>query len=590
MKKLFLTMFLVSFLALLFAFVPPVSVSALSRPDLISPIGSASGDSVTFEWNYTGDVDEFRLEVWQEDTQVFKEYIDADNCTDGIADFGIIIDVGPGSNEIDLNEGYLYTWKVRAYKDTTSSAWSSTEQFWYELIAGYPAIMISPASGDIGTSVTIKGHGWQAGEDIEIFVDRDRIKTLRNVEVDWHTHITINDIGSQSIRAKGDESGWSNYCWFLVEGPDVTIDHPSTGRVGETIKVSGDNWPRNETISLSFNYRFVGSVSSGNGNWQRTFVIPEVPAGELPIEALSRTASAIDYFEVLPDLILSPESTGPAQPVMVRGTGFASQTQIRIALDTGTFYTSTNNSGSFTKEIKAPVDSGSFIVEARDGFGNVASSELSVGGIINVAPPVLNIGEVLTIRGTSFTSGRTVDIEIDSRQTESGTVDSLGNFTVTTKPILAAGRHTVTASDARISASATFEVESVAPGIPNPLQPFNNKLLFGTGINFSWIPVQDPSGVTYEIRVATDDSFQDIIGMVTVSGDRAALTIPTDGTYFWQVRTIDGAGNTSSWSSINSFTVRQAIGTTLWTIGSMAAAGAVAGIAIWQIRKRKVKN
>lgn len=585
-KLLPLTIFLIMVLAILPAFLPSVAL-AIDRPELVAPIGSASGDTVTFEWNYTGDVDEFRLEVWQEDSLVFKEYIDADNCTDGTADFGITIDIGPGSNEVDLREGNLYTWKVRAYKDSTSSSWSSTEKFWYELISGFPAIMISPVSGDIGTSVTIRGFGWQDGEDVEIYVDRDKIKTLRNVNVDWHTHVTINDIGSQEIRAKGDESGWSNFAWFLVEGPDVTIDHPSSGKVGETVKVSGDNWPRNETISLSFNYWFVGSVFSGTGNWQKSFIIPEVPAGNLPIEALSRTASAIDYFEVLPDLILIPESTGPTQPVMVKGTGFASQTEIRIALDTGTFYASTNNSGTFNKEIKSPANSGTFIVEARDGDGNMASSELSVGGIINVAPPVLNIGETLTVRGNSFTLGYNVDIEVDSKQLVSGTVDSLGNFTVTAKPVLTAGRHTITASDKRVSASATFEVESVAPSIPNPLQPYNNKLLFGTGINFTWMTSYDPSGVTYEVRVATDDSFKDIVGMVTVSGDRAALTVLNDGTYYWQVRAIDGAGNASSWSSVNSFTVRAVVGVILSMVGIFMAVGVViAGLIVWQIKRR----
>jgi hypothetical protein len=584
-KAVYLSILLIMILAIM---ILPTSALALSRPDLVSPVGSASGAAVTFEWNYSGSVDEFRLEVWQDSDLIFKEYLDADNCTDGTADFGISIDVGPGSNEIDLEEGNLYQWKVRAYHGSSSSSWSSTEDFWYEIVTGYPAILISPASGDVGTSVTIRGYGWQDGEDVEIYVERDRVKTLRNVNADWHTHITINDIGSQEIRAKGDESGWSNYAWFLVNGPDVEIDHPSAGRVGETIKVSGDNWPSNETVSLSFNYRFIGSVSSGTGNWQKSFVVPEVPAGKLPIEALSRTASAIDYFEIMPDLILVPESTGPGQPVMVRGTGFAGQSQIRIALDTGTFYASTNNNGTFTKEIKAPAESGSFIVEARDGFGNVASSDLSIGGIINVAPPVLNIGDTLTIRGSSFTAGRTVDIEIDSKHIESGTVDSLGNFTVTMRPVLMAGRHTVTASDAKVSASATFEVESIAPSIPNPMQPYNNKLLFGTGINFTWMTVYDASGVTYEIRVATDNSFQNIIGIATVSSNRAALTVPNDGTYFWQVRAIDGAGNVSSWSNINSFTVRAVVGAIFTVvIGFIIVGTIIAGLIVWQIRRKK---
>ncbi|MCJ7829353.1 MAG: hypothetical protein MUP81_06405 [Dehalococcoidia bacterium] len=585
MKKLLI---LAIVLALFLPIFLPASVQAIDRPELISPIGSASGDSVLFEWDYEGDVDEFRLEVWNDDYLVFKEYLDENICDEGSADYGISIDVGSGSNEIDLQAGYQYEWKIRAYFEGDAvSSWSHTESFWYEIIAGYPAITISPVSGDTGDSVTIRGYGWQDGEDVEIYVDREKIKTLRNVDDDWSTRVTIKGYGSQSIRAKGKDSGWSNYAWFLVEGPDVEIDLPKSGQVGDIIEVSGKNWLRNEDISLTFKGFFLDSIDSGSGSWQVSFMIPESPAGNWPVMAWSRSAQAEDYLEVIPGIVISPESTGPGQPVMVKGTGFASSSNIRIALNTATYYSNTGIMGSFAKEIKSPSESGSYIIEVRDSHGNLTSGELSVGGIINVLPPILYIGNILTIQGSSFTPERNVEITCDGSDLISGEVDIFGNFILTTKPKLTAGRHTITAIDGKVSASATFEVESQVPGIPNPSQPFNNKKLLGTKINLGWYSVHDDSGVIYEVKVGNTDSISDsIIATAIVSENKAAITVPSDGTYYWQVRSIDGAGNTSNWSSVNSFEVHQTIGIILGSLAGLLVACAIGGTIWWQRRKK----
>jgi hypothetical protein len=580
LKKLFLTIFTVSFLALMLAFLPlsPISVQALDRPELVSPIGSATGDSVLFEWDYSGSVDEFRLEVWDDDYLIFKEYLNENICDEGSADYGIEIDVGPGSNEIDLYPGTLYTWKVRAYEDSSSSSWSHSEDFWYETYLGLPAITISPMTGDSGDYVTIRGFGWEDGEDVEIYVDREKEKTLRNVDIDWDTRVRISGYGAVDIRAWGEESGWSNYAWFLIKGPDVELSVSGPAQVGDTVKISGSNWP-NETVTVSFRGFYIDSFSS-RGDWNLSFKVPASPAGEWPVTAWSRSATAEDYLEIVPSVTLSPESTGPGQPILAQGQGFASQSQIRISLDTSTFYSSTDILGNFSKEITSPSKSGNFVVQARDSKGNMATEELSVGGILNVSPPVLNIGQTLTIGGASFTPNRTIEITCDNRDLISVESDSDGNFEVKVKPELSAGKHTITASDRKISASATFEVESKAPDVPALQSPFNDKTLLGSKVTLTWLSVFDPSGVIYEVRVSKDESFSEIVGMATTSNTRAAIILPSGGTYYWQVRAVDNAGNEGNWSNVNSFNSQPIWSIVIGIVGGLIAASA--GYLIWR--------
>jgi hypothetical protein len=78
---------------------------------------------------------------------------------------------------------------------------------------------------------------------------------------------------------------------------------------------------------------------------------------------------------------------------------------------------------------------------------------------------------------------------------------------------------------------------------------------------FSWTPISDPSGVTYNLEVAVDSVFATVI--VSVNGltgasyqlqtDQQLLTQKNTAPYFWHVRTIDGANNISEWSEARSF-------------------------------------
>jgi len=109
-------------------------------------------------------------------------------------------------------------------------------------------------------------------------------------------------------------------------------------------------------------------------------------------------------------------------------------------------------------------------------------------------------------------------------------------------------------------ASVTLTVDATAPtvplnGLPNGISiPINN-------FDFTWDASSDASPVTYEFQ--TSNSPSEVGGELTSglwkSGVLPSNTIHSsgahDGIWYWQVRAIDSAGNTSPWSAIWNVTI-----------------------------------
>jgi hypothetical protein len=76
--------------------------------------------------------------------------------------------------------------------------------------------------------------------------------------------------------------------------------------------------------------------------------------------------------------------------------------------------------------------------------------------------------------------------------------------------------------------------------------------------------VSDPSGVTYTIQIATDDSFATILfekgGLTqppyTLTKEESLRGTDSNTPYYWRIKAVDGAENESNWSAMRSFYVR----------------------------------
>jgi hypothetical protein len=69
---------------------------------------------------------------------------------------------------------------------------------------------------------------------------------------------------------------------------------------------------------------------------------------------------------------------------------------------------------------------------------------------------------------------------------------------------------------------------------------------------FTWTTVSDPSGVTYSLQVDNDDNFSSPeIDATGLTENAYTLTVAlSDDNYSWRVRAVDGANNSSDWSTV----------------------------------------
>jgi len=100
-----------------------------------------------------------------------------------------------------------------------------------------------------------------------------------------------------------------------------------------------------------------------------------------------------------------------------------------------------------------------------------------------------------------------------------------------------------------------------------------------------WGEVTDPSGVTYVLQIADNKDFNspELEASGITGGSYTVTDKLDDGTHYWRVKAVDGAGNSSPWSETWSFKVTKA-GT--WWIILMAVILAAALVAVTIILRR----
>jgi hypothetical protein len=126
------------------------------------------------------------------------------------------------------------------------------------------------------------------------------------------------------------------------------------------------------------------------------------------------------------------------------------------------------------------------------------------------------------------------------------------------------GEHQVAAGyGGQNHANAQFTMESVPPGRPALISPSDDSRVgtIGRAVipTFQWAAVSDDSGVTYSLRVATSDDFDESSMIASVADlTETSYTLDTEllyGTYYWTVQAVDGAENESGWGTASSLQI-----------------------------------
>jgi hypothetical protein len=232
-------------------------------------------------------------------------------------------------------------------------------------------------------------------------------------------------------------------------------------RVGDPVTVSGTGFGANRTVTISFESTTVTTAqTNGNGVFSAAFNVPSSQGGVRRVGANDGAYNLEVFPTVIQSIVISPATAHIDDVITITGTGFGGSRPVDIQFDGATVTsTTTDGSGSFSATFNVPPSqAGPHTVTASDGIYS-PSAILTTMLTMTISPTTAHVGDALTVTGSGFGPGRTVNIQFDSVTVTSVAVDGNGSFSVTFNvPPGQAGPHSITAGDGINSQSVILTV------------------------------------------------------------------------------------------------------------------------------------
>jgi len=446
--------------------------------------------------------------------------------------------------------------------------------------ASAATVTVSPTSGTVGITVTVSGTGFTPANTYQITfaygTTFSRIIGSGTVGAGGDLLVTtfiVPEIpgGAYTIRVETFGAVGESRTGTFTITPQIDLGDTS-GFVGDEVLVEdGTGFAANSDITIYFINEEVGTVETdANGSFtDAVFIVPESYNG-------SHTVKVQDYvgnydtasFSTKQSITINPVTGSSTDEATVSGTGFKARKAITItfgdfAVTTSPPSVTTDDYGSFTAIFPVPVViNGIYEAKATDG-SNRAGVNFTVMAGASISKTKGNVGTEITVSGTGFTVAASVTITYDGDEVATATVDTNGAFSATFDlPPSKHGVHNIVATDGLNSKQFTVTMESTPPPIPPPLLP-QDGIKAEAATYFDWDDVEDPSGVTYELQIATDDKFTEASIVLkkkelaaseyTITKEEKLESVTKEEPYYWRVKAIDGASNASDWSTPGSF-------------------------------------
>ncbi len=477
-----------------------------------------------------------------------------------------------------------------------------------------PSIYMGTDSGTVGSDLNLSGKGFNTNEkSIEILFDGVVVQSGITASPlgTWQSKVQIpqSSAGEHTIDARGTTPATEIADLTFTVNPKVSIN-PSSGGVGTMVTIDGTGFFNGESgITVIYDGLAVktGIGANNKGFWRSNFYIPSSTKGQHTIDAYGDNTLNTDVentlFTVSPSIRLEMASGFLGSPIhngdnlWISGIGFEeNEVGIQVTFD-GTLIASGINAdakGSWAAQIETPISTaGKHIIDAlgsTTAASDIADVTLTVSPQIEIDPTTGNVGEDVIISGTGFSQNQPLTINFDgTKVAPDAKTDNKGSFKENFKvPSSQSGDHTITVADSTaFVASIKFNIESTPPPTPKLLLP-EAGAKFGfigeTIVEFSWQPVDDPSGVSYILEISRSNDFSSSVihkenliePQYTITKEEAL----EKGSYYWRVKAVDGAGNEGEWSNGQLFKVG---GLELWHIIVIIAACLILIVIIWRV-------
>jgi hypothetical protein len=432
------------------------------------------------------------------------------------------------------------------------------------------SISITPERGPTGTRVTVNGTGFRDDHDITISFNDERVDTSpRAVTSDENGSFTasfyVPTCLNRTPKVRASDGRYTAEAEFTILA-NITLS-PDSGSYGDMITVTGTGFRSSRVITMTFDDEEaitspVVVRSDDTGCFEAELEVPASTYGAHTVEASDGTNSDSASLTTLASITLFPSSGPIGAEVNISGTGFGANKVVTVRFAQSHVRTSaTDTNGSFTDYFVVPQNpSGNYAVSSSDGLVG-AEAVFTITTSIKLEPETGHVDSLITVSGTGFTGA--VTIWYDETVVATTSADANGAFTISfPAPVSRHGLHSVTVSDSIDTIEATFTMESEAPPVPALLSPENGARQ-GSRPSFNWAAVTDPSGVSYTLQIAPDDSFSTLLlekqGLTqpqyTLAREEGLQATDQNSPYYWRVRAVDRAANESNWSTPRSFFV-----------------------------------
>jgi hypothetical protein len=341
-----------------------------------------------------------------------------------------------------------------------------------------------------------------------------------------------------------------------------------------------------------------------DGSWSTSFAVPSSSKGSHLVNIIGDNTSSSDIpnliFTASPTVSVSPSSGYVGDDIKINGSGFANnETTIEVLFDGNQILRNlvADDTGSWSSPFQLPESvNGSHTLNA-DGkmttSADVTPATITTLSQISVVPNTGFVNDELRVTGSGFSGSKDFSVSFNNVPAASGTTNDVGSFqTIFKAPGGKSGPITIAATDLKnVIASTIFTIDTTPPDVPQISSPKDGATVGLTGdtkVAFQWTDVSSSNGgVTYDIEVSDQSNFAKTLVSQTKLTDAnytlsEAEALP-NGEYYWHVRAVDGAGNTSTWTTTTMVKVGFLTTTKLIIIGI----GIVALLVLVAFLKRK---
>lgn len=352
-----------------------------------------------------------------------------------------------------------------------------------------PTLLLTPTSGQIGSSVEATGQGYARSKVLDLKFGTVSIKqcTAGSNETNSSTGFfdctfTVPGILAGSVVVNASDGTNHALADFTVGEPTLSIA-PTTGYVASAVTATGSGFAPDTVLTVAFDAVPItqcadatSNKTSSSGDYDCDFSVPAVPAGTQTLAAADKNNSASATFLVeSPTLNVAPSEGTVGSTTTVSGTGFGPGRTIALtfsgagiaACSSGSL--TVNSTGGFRCSFTVPeVPGGAEAIGAGDGI-NGATGSFDVEASLGLSPVSGPVGSTVTANATGFAAQSAFAIEWNGTTPVcSGTTATNGSLSCPfLAPVVPAGPATVSATVGAFSATATFTIVPGVSIVPN---------------------------------------------------------------------------------------------------------------------------